>query len=406
MELDAVRSTVQPAVERAGRIAVVEAIPIALPVRRSWRWRGLEQELGRWVLVRVQTTDGVVGWGEATPLADWGGDHGRYYGETVTTVMHVITDLIAPALIGVGIWDHPEVELRVSRAIRGHPYARAAVDIAMWDVRGRTSGEPIHHLLGGPLRSEVRVAHMLGLMSVEEATEEAKAATADGVSAFQIKLTGDVDADVEQVAAVREIVGPDAHLRADINQGYGTLPINAAIDAVNAIAAHGLDVVEQPVEGLGAMAAVRAATDVAIMADESCWNSADAVELVKAEAADAVSVYVAKAGGLREACRVAEIARAAGLPCDVNGSLESGIGTLASIHVAAACASVSLPSVISCSAPAGAYSTRRVGRYYEDDVLSQALPFEHGCLLVPDGPGLGITVDEDRVRAMAIEVVV
>lgn len=373
-------------------------------MRRSWRWRGLEQELGRWVLVRVETSDGVVGWGEATPLADWGGDHGRYYGETVTTVTHVVTDLIAPAVIGVGIWDHAELDLRVSRAIRGHPYARAAFDIAMWDARGRTSGEPIHRLLGGQVRSELRVAHMLGLMSVEEATEEATAATADGVSAFQIKLTGDLDADVEKVAAVREILGPEAHLRADINQGYGTLPIKSAIEAVNAIAEQGLNVVEQPVEGLRAMATVRAATDVAIMADESCWNSADAAELVEGRAADAISVYVAKAGGLGEARSVAEVAHAAGLPCDVNGSLESGIGTLASIHLAAVCESVSLPSVISCSVPAATQSTRRAGRYYEDDVLAEPLPFEHGYLLIPDGPGLGIPVDEDRVRAMTIEL--
>jgi muconate cycloisomerase len=298
-EVEISRSTVEHAAEFSPRIAAVNTIPIALPVRRSWRWRGLEQELGRWVLVRVETTDGVVGWGEATPLADWGGDHGRYYGETVTTVTHVITDLIAPAVIGVGIWNYAELDLRVSRAIRGHPYARAAFDIAMWDARGRTAGEPIHRLLGGPVRSEVRVAHMLGLMSVDEATDEAKAATADGVSAFQIKLTGDVHADVEKVAAVREIVGPDAHLRADINQGYGMLPIKSAIEAVNAIAEQRLDVVEQPVEGLRAMAAVRAATDVAIMADESCWNSADAAELVRAGASPKLAACGRRAASRR-----------------------------------------------------------------------------------------------------------
>jgi muconate cycloisomerase len=390
--------------ETADRIAEVKSIPIALPLRRSWRWRGLEQDLGRWVLVRVETGDGAVGWGEATPLADWGGDYGRYYGETPRTVMHVIADLIAPAVVGVDIWDHAGLERRVAATIQGHPYARAAFDIAMWDVRGRVSGQPIHRLLGGSVRTAVRVAHMLGLMTVDEAAEEARVVMADGVTAFQIKVTGEVEADAEKVAAVREIVGPDAHLRADINQGYAGLPIKNAIDAVSAIAAEGLDLVEQPVEGLNAMAAVRSAVDVPIMADESCWNSADAVDVVNTGAADAISVYVAKAGGLRESCRVAEIARAYGLPCDVNGSIESGIGTLASVQLAAACESVSLPSVIPCSAPAGTASTRRAGRYYEDDVLSEPLPLRDGFLLVPDGPGLGIEVDEDKVRSMTLKL--
>jgi muconate cycloisomerase len=161
--------------------------------------------------------------------------------------------------------------------------------------------------------------------------------------------------------------------------------------------------VEQPVEGLRAMAAVRAAVDVPVMADESCWNAADAAELVALDGADAISVYVAKAGGLREARRVAEIAEVNGLPCDVNGSLESGIGTAASVHLAAACPSISLPAVIPCSVPDGAAGPQAAGRYYEDDVFSEALELRDGGLVPPQGPGLGLTVDEDKVRALALE---
>jgi muconate cycloisomerase len=384
-------------------IGEIRAIPIALPLRRDWRWRGLLQELGHWVLVRLETEDGAVGWGEATPLSDWGGDFGRRYGETPQTVCHVIEDVLAPQLRGVDVWDTGELDRRAGEAIRGHPYARAALDIAVWDARGRISGQPLHRLLGGSVRDLVPLAHMLGLMPAADAVEEARLAWADGVRAFQIKVTGQLETDLEVLASVRDALGPEAVLRVDVNQGYAQLPLKRAIASVQALADAGADMVEQPVEGLRAMAAVRAAVDVPVMADESCWNAADAADLVALDGADAISVYVAKAGGLREARRVAEIAEVNGLPCDVNGSLESGIGTAASVHLAAACPSISLPAVIPCAVPDGAAGPQAAGRYYEDDVFTEALELRDGGLVPPQGPGLGLTVDEDKVRALALE---
>lgn len=385
------------------QVASVEAIPIELPVRRRWRWRGLGDDVGRWVLVRIEASGGMVGWGEATPLADWGGDFGRYYGETPATVRHLVEDRFGPAVLGVDVWNQGDLEQRLAGAVRGHPYARAAVEMAIWDLRGKLSGQPIHRLLGGAVRSEISIAHMLGLMTSDEAVQEVRAALAEGVRAFQIKLSGVVAEDVEKVAAVRDAAGPDSLLRADVNQGYGRLSLKQATAAVRALQEAGVDLVEQPVEGINAMAAVRASVEVEIMADESCWSAQDALEAIKIGALDALSIYVAKAGGISHARHIAGIAEAYGLPCDVNGSLESGIGTLASVQLAAACRAISLPSVISAPAPAGQESTRRAGRYYEDDVLTEAPRFEDGRLQVPCGPGLGIDVDEEKVRLLAQE---
>jgi L-alanine-DL-glutamate epimerase-like enolase superfamily enzyme len=387
----------------ATTIADIRAILIALPLRRDWRWRGLGQQLGRWVLVRLETEAGAVGWGEATALADWGGDFGRYYGETPETVIHVVESLIAPAIRGVDVWDERELAVQIGAAIRGHPYARAAVDIALWDVRGQIAGQPIHRLLGGAVRKRIPVAHMIGLMPPAEAAEEAAAAATEGIDAFQVKLTGEVEADVAVLAAVREAVGAASALRGDVNQGYAGMPIKHAIAAVRRLQEAGADLVEQPVEGLEDLAAVRAAVEVPIVADESCWTSADARELTRWKAADAISVYVAKAGGLREALRVAEIAAAHGIPCDVNGSLESGIGTLASVQLAAAADAVTLPAVISCPAPGEVEHPRYAGRYYADDVLSEPVGFDDGDLIVPSGPGLGGTVDQEKVKLLTID---
>ena len=249
----------------AAEITLVEAIPIVLPVRRQWRWRGLGDDLGRWVLVRVES-DGLVGWGEATPLADWGGDHGRYYGETPATVCQIVENRLGPAILGADAFNQGEMEQRLATAIRGHPYARAAVEIAVWDVRGKLTGQPIHRLLGGAVRSEIPIAHMLGLMTPGEAVDEVHTALADGIRAFQIKLTGGVTDDVRKVAAVRGAAGPDALLRGDVNQGYAGLPLKQAIAAVQALDDAGLDLVEQPVEGMAAMAAVREAVEIEVMA--------------------------------------------------------------------------------------------------------------------------------------------
>lgn len=386
--------------QETARIADTRAIQIALPLRRDWRWRGLEQELGRWVLVRVETDDGAVGWGEAAALSDWGGDFGRQYGETQATVSYVVSNLLAPAIRGVDVWDDGELSRRIALAIRGHPYAKAAVDIALWDVRGQLAHQPVCNLLGGAARTRVALAHMLGLMPPAEAAQEARLAASDGVRNFQVKLRGALDSDVQVLGAVRDAVGGDAVLRADVNQGYARLSCKQAIAAVRAIAAAGADLVEQPVEGIDAMAAVRAAVDVPIVADESCWTAADALEVGRGRAADAISVYVAKSGGLRSALQVAAIAAAYRLPCDVNGSLESGIGTLASLHLAATADAITLPAVISAPAPAGTEPLRHAGRYYEDDVLAEPLRFEGGCLIVPQAPGLGIRVDSDKVEAL------
>ena len=355
------------------------------------------------MLVRIETAAGAVGWGEATALADWGGDFGRYYGETPATVIHVVEGLIAPAISGLDVWDGRELATRITGAIRGHQYARAAVDIALWDLRGQLAGQPIHRLLGGAVRERIPVAHMIGLMPPGEAAEEAASAAAEGITAFQVKLTGEPDADVAVLTAVRDSVGAGCALRGDVNQGYGGRPVKHAIDAVRRIQAAGADLVEQPVEGLEDLAAVRAAVDIPVVADESCWTSADARDVVRTRAADAISVYVAKAGGLREALRVTEVAAAHGIPCDVNGSLESGIGTLASVQLAAAAAAVTLPAVISCPAPRDIEQPRYAGRYYADDVLSAAVRFEDGDLIVPSGPGLGVTVDEEKVKLLTID---
>lgn len=381
-------------------IAEVEAIPIALPVRREWLWRGLGVGLGRWVIVRVHTDDGLVGYGEATPLPDWGGDFNRYAGETPTTVAHVVLDLLAPALQGLNPFDIETALFAMDERVSGHSYAKAAVEMALFDLQGKLAGVPVHRLLGGRFRKGVVIAHMIGIMGETDAVEEATAAAAEGCRAFQIKGTGELARDLAVVSALRKAL-PDVLLRVDANQGYRGQGAKAAIRALRDLEAAGANYFEQPTEGLDRMAEIRSGVDVPIIADESCWKPHDVVAVAEARAADAVSIYVAKAGGLSRARRVAVLAETFGLPCDVNGSLESAIGTAASVHLAAAMPAISLPAVIPVSGPAGSYPNT-VGRYYTDDLVSEPFVYEDGLLQPPEGPGLGIEIDEDKLAAFSV----
>jgi L-alanine-DL-glutamate epimerase-like enolase superfamily enzyme len=386
------------------RITTIEATPIALPVRRVWKWRGLGGELGRWVIVQLHTDNGLVGLGEATPLPDWGGDFNRYAGETPATVIHVVQDLLAPLLAGRSPFDTESIVAAMDATLRGHLYAKAAVEMALFDLQGKATERPVYELLGGRSREGIPIAHMIGIMTKDEAIDEARLALGDGCRAFQIKGTGELQRDIEIVEALRAETDGAVTLRLDANQGYHGSGAKAAVEAVRALESAGIDLIEQPTMGLREMAQVRKSVRVPVIADESCWQANDVLDLVAARAADAISVYVAKAGGLLGARNVATLAHAFGLPCDVNGSLESGIGNAASVHLAVAMPAITLPAVIPVTALAGNNPTEAAGRYYEDDIVTAPFRYERGLLYPPDGPGLGIELDEERLRAYRVEL--
>jgi L-alanine-DL-glutamate epimerase-like enolase superfamily enzyme len=377
------------------KITGIEAFAFRLPARREFWWASLQVPLGGFVFVEIMTDSGLTGFGEATPLPDWGGDNGRHGGETEQTVIDIIDSTIAPALIGL---DPTVIELahvQMDRVLRGNSYARCAIDIALHDLWGKAFGQPVYRLLGGAVRDRVRVAHMIGIMPTAEAVAEALEVVADGVTAFQIKAGRDPEADIKTVHAVREAVGAKAFLRLDANQGYGRAKsARRILSRMNGA----LDMVEQPVRDLAEMAELRGTTEIDLIADESCWDEYDALDLVARRGADAISIYLAKAGGIARARRVAAIAEAAGLPCDVNGSIESAIGTAANVHFALASNAVSLPAVIAISAPQGLGPCRTAGRYYLDDVVDDPFAFAGGGILPLDRPGLGIEVNRRKLE--------
>ena len=377
------------------KIRSLEAYPFRLPNRRSFKWAGLNVELGGFVLVRITTEEGLIGYGEATPLPDWGGDCGRRSGETLATVISLVNDIFAPALLGTDPTAVTAARRTMDRLVVGNSYAKCAVDIALHDLWGKSVGQPIYRLLGGAVRDSVPVAHMIGLMNEADAAKEGVAAVADGVRALQIKGGVDPERDVRLVRTLRRELGSGVTLRLDANQGYGHA--KPACQMVERLVDAGVDLIEQPAAGLAFMAEVTAKSKVPIIADESCWDIADALDVVRHRAADCLSIYLAKAGGFVGARAVAAVAEAQRMPCDINGSIESAIGNAANTHFVLAHSAVSLASVIPISAPAGAHPYAVAGRYYEDDVISEAFSVRDGAIAPLNRPGLGIEVDEARL---------
>lgn len=382
------------------RLAGLDTVHVALPPRRVHRWAGLTEPIGGYVLVRATGDDGTEGWGEAPALKDWGGDWGRYFGETPGTTLHVVERYLGPAGRGVEAGDVVELHRRMDGAIKGYPYAKGAVEMAVYDLTGRVLGVPVWLLLGGRARSTVPVTHSIGLLSIEEAVPECIQVVAEGIRTIKLKVGIDPRRDVEMVRAVREAVGADVQLCVDANQGWPSP--REAIRTIRAMERYGLAYAEQPVQGIDGLAEVAHAVDTPVMADESAWTARDVLEIAERRAADIVSLYTTKPGGLFRAMEMAAVAGAAGLRCNVNGSVETGVGNLANLHLAAAAPAATLSCVVPVSTPAAAQHGQLAGIYYRDDLLASAFTFADGAVRVPEGPGMGMDVDADKVRRYTV----
>jgi muconate cycloisomerase len=372
---------------------------VALPTRREHKWTGLTEPIGGYVLVEMTDEAGQTGWGEAPALKDWSGEFGRYFGESPGTTIHVISQYLAPAVRGCVPGQIVELHARMDRAIKGYPYAKAAVEFAAYDLAGKQCGLPVHRLLGGAIRRKIPVTHSIGLIGCAEAEREAAQVAREGIRTIKVKVGVDPDRDVEMVRRVRESVGPTIALCVDANQGYRTP--GEAIRTFRRMEAHDLIYFEQPVEGIARLAEVARAIDAPVMADESAWNAHDVIEIIEKRAAQIVSIYTTKPGGLYRAMEVAAVAQAAGLICNVNGSVETGVGNLANLQLAAAAGPVMLSCVVPVSTPAEAQSGQVAGIYYKDDLISEPMHFSDGAIDLPAGAGMGISVDAAKVRRYA-----
>ncbi|MDR3463083.1 MAG: enolase C-terminal domain-like protein [Beijerinckiaceae bacterium] len=377
-------------------IKSIETLIVQLPTRREHKWVGLTERIGRYLIVKMTDSDGRIGWGEAPALKDWGGEFGRYFGESTRICKTVIDSYLAPAATGLEIGNFVELHARMDAIIRGYPYSKAAVEFAAYDIAGRWLNVPVHTLLGGKARDRVPITHSIGLISIAEAREEVAKVVKEGIRTIKVKIGSDPARDIAMVDAVREAAGDAVEICVDANEGYKTP--GEAVQTIRRMEKNRLKYVEQPVMGIERIAEVASRIDAPVMADESAWNAHDSIQIIQGGKVQIVSIYTTKAGGLYKAMEIGAVCRAAGIPCNVNGSIETGIGNLANVQLAAASPAVTLSCVIPVSTPADAQHGQAAGIYYEDDLLVEPMRFVEGSIVVPGGPGMGIDVDLAKIE--------
>jgi muconate cycloisomerase len=329
------------------------------------------------VLVRVTDDEGRVGWGETTTFHS-------VYGYDQKSLYNVLTDHLIPAVMGLDPRDRVALHQRMELAIPFNTMAKTGIDLATYDLAAQAAGAPIHALVGGARVDRVPVVAVVDIVSPSQAEEMARERLSKGYRVIKVKIGVDARQDLQRVKAVRKAVGDGARIRVDGNQGYDRATAMGVFSRMEEI---GLEWIEQPLahwdlEGLHALCE-RLDTPVAV--DESVHTPEDAMRVIRTGAADVVNIKVTKCGGIDRSQKIAAVCAAAGVPCYVGGCIETHPGVAASVHFYAA-----TPNIVSSA-------ELRAESAYVDDVAVSPLTEVDGAIVVPRGPGLGVTVDEEKV---------
>jgi len=371
------------------KITRIETIPIKLPVQPRFAirsGRGGGHSVSPFLLVKVHTDRGLVGLGEVSCTPRWSG-------EDQVTAAHFINNYFVPLLVGEDPVDVEKVTEKFSRAIAGNYFTKAGVEMALWDLAGKAAGKPVYELLGGKVREFVLTKWSVSGVEPDKAAEIARWAVEQGFKAMKVKVGIDPEQDVARVRAVREAIGPNIKLGVDANGGWSPA---VAVESIARLRELGIAFAEQPVppEDVTHMAEIRRQVRVPIIADESVYTLQDAMTVARLGAADVLSIYVGKAGGLAPARRIASFAETAKLKCTVGSNLELGVGSAAMVHLAMATRGIT----------AEEYPCDIIGPfYYDSDLLVEPLPIKGGEARPNGKPGLGVELDEEKVERYRVK---
>lgn len=361
-------------------IASIRRWLVRMPVRKTIVWgSGVRTGVTR-LIVEVETAGGVVGWGETICLLD-----------AIPAVLDRVVIPLARGrtvdaveafhrhVLGAGYYHHK----------RAAVMAMCAVEMAMWDAFGKVCGQPLYRLWGGAWRERISLAAYLLQSDPVQVVADARAYREAGYATFKLKIGYDERSDLELTRLVREEIGPDAPLRLDVNGAWtpGTakrqcqrlLPFDPAY-------------IEQPLEldDLAGHAALRLSQPIPIALDESAYTLQDVGNIVRAQAADVVLLDPHEAGGLWETVKAAAIAESVGIPVTLHSGGELGLSQAAYLHLAA--------SIPNCSLAIDNELTHLAG-----DVIAEPFTIDRGTLAVPQGPGLGVTLDHAAVQRYAVD---
>ncbi|CAN7695398.1 muconate/chloromuconate family cycloisomerase [Paraburkholderia sp. SIMBA_054] len=363
------------------QITSVETVLVDLPTIRAHQLAMATMQQQTLVVVRLRSSDGIEGIGEATTIG------GLSYGEESPEGIKLTIDTyLAPALVGQDATNVNRAMLKLNKVARGNRFAKCAIETALLDAQGKRLGVPVSTLLGGAVRKTLPVLWTLASGDTQRDIEEAEMLLAERRhNTFKLKIgRRSVRDDVAHVSKIKSALGDRAKVTVDVNQAWNEVDATLGIHALEAA---GVDLIEQPTprEQRGVLARLSARFIVPIMADEAVTGPEDALELVRDACADVFALKIAKSGGIYGMMRAAAIADAAGVALYGGTMLEGSIGSIASAHGFSA-----LPQL--------AWGTELFGPLLlKDDIVTARPQYRDFDLHLPEGPGLGLQIDEEKL---------
>lgn len=353
------------------KIESVELKRVSIPLKKPFKTALRRVDTAENIIVVMTADDGTRSYGEAPPTA-------AITGDTNETIISAIKEFIAPAITGLDIENLDEVMYRLQHSVEGNTSPKAACDMAVYDLWSKHYGQPLYKLLGG-YRKDLETDLTISINEPEEMRRDALAAIGQGFHALKLKVGIDSDLDIERVRTIREAAGPDIKLRLDANQGWTP---EEAIRTIRRFEDLGLDIefVEQPVKArdFAGLKKVHDNVSTRIMADESMFSPADAIELLHMEAVDLINIKLMKCAGIHNALKIAGIAETYGVECMLGCMIESKVSLTAAAHLAAAKKNITRVDLDAAILLA-------------EDPVQGGFKKEIPHFFVTDAPGLGIT---------------
>jgi L-alanine-DL-glutamate epimerase-like enolase superfamily enzyme len=333
----------------------------------TWRFALAASGVTDGHIVRIATEDGIEGFGYASATPHMG---------SIQDTLAAELALFRPLVVGRDPRNIEGILIALDRALHGAPQAKAAIDCALHDLVARALGVPLNVLFGGTVRDAIPILRILAIKTPQEMAAQAQKLVDKGYRYLKIKVHGDVDEDVARVAAIRRQVGDDVHLTIDANQSYST---KDAIAALNRMAEHRIDLVEQPVsaDDFEGLALITRTVPVTVEADEAAGSLREIFELVSKRAVDAISLKIPKLGGLRNTLAAARLCEAGHIKYRLGAAVGSRVLSAQALHLA-------------CALPGVDYACElaEFDRLLDDPF--EGLEAQDGMLHLPQGLGSGV----------------
>ncbi len=281
------------------------------------------------IYVKVTTDTGLIGYGEAAPTT-------AITGDSEGSIIYAIENVIAPAIIGMSLESYELILQKIQKCMKKNSSAKAAVDIAVYDLIAKKHGVPLYKFLGGA-KSKIETDLTISLNSVEQMVADSLEAVALGYKTLKIKVGNEYKKDIERIVAIQQAIGMDILLRIDANQGWSLKEGTFILEELKKYPLN-IELIEQPLvaEDITGMAKLCERTIYPILADEAIFTPLDVIEVIQKGAADLINIKLMKCGGIYPALQICAIAESYGVECFMGCMLESHVSVTAAAHLAAA----------------------------------------------------------------------